>query len=437
MARCNLSQLMVVRGHDTGRQFALLAESSSTIGRGADCSFQLHDPSVSRVHCRIIGQGNSLLLRDAGSRWGLELNGKAVQEAVLRDGDRITLGETEMLVGIAAGNDHTTLAPAAMRDAETIEPHPGRPPVNRTHGERSLSRPPRLQSDDDVVRLLGNRFLRFDVHSLISSARTGAVFLAQDNKHKRDVALKIFWPHLFEEETEVRRFVRAMRTAIPVRHDNLVRVYTAGKSRGVCFTSSELVEGESADQLIQRVGVCGMLDWRRVLRIAIQLAEALQAAADHNMIHRNITPHNILIRACDDVVKLNDLVFAKAIAGTRMEQITCPGELIGELVYMSPEQTGVDHPIDARSDIYSLGATLYTLLTGRPPLEGRNRSETIAKIQLDTPTPPTTHHLSISPLFEGEVMRMLEKRPEDRHPSAAVLLRELQRVARYENVIVE
>ena len=104
---------------------------------------------------------------------------------------------------------------------------------------------------------------------------------------------------------------------------------------------------------------------------------------------------------------------------------------------MSPEQTGVDHPIDCRSDIYSLGATLDTLLTGRPPLEGRNRSETIQKIQLDIPMPPTTHHVSISPLFEGEVMRMLEKRPEDRHPSAAVLLRELHRVARYENVAVE
>ena len=431
-----MSNLVVVRGHDTGRRLALRDESSTSIGRGVDCGFQLHDPSVSRMHCCVTRQTDSLKLLDAGSRWGLQVNGQVVCEATLQDGDRIALGETEILVEIPPGNDKTTLAPAALREAETVQPRRVRSEAKRTSENRSQSRTPRIRSDEDVVRLLGNRFLRFDVQSLIASARTGAVFLAWDNKHDRHVALKNFWPHLFEEEIEVRRFVRAMRTAIPVRHDNLVRVYTAGKSRGVCFTSSELVEGESADQLIQRVGVCGMLDWRRVLRIAIQLTEALQAAAEHNMIHRNITPHNILIRACDDVVKLNDLVFAKAIAGTRVEQITCPGELVGELVYMSPEQTGVDHPVDVRSDIYSLGATLYTLLTGRPPLEGRTSSETINKIQLDIPTPPTVYHLSISPLFEGEVMRMLEKRPEDRHPSPTVLLHELRRVARYENVAI-
>ncbi|MCA9120556.1 MAG: protein kinase [Planctomycetaceae bacterium] len=133
-----------------------------------------------------------------------------------------------------------------------------------------------------------------------------------------------------------------------------------------------------------------MLDWRRVLRIAIQLAEALQAVAAYNMIHRNITPHNILIRASDDSVKLSDLVFAKAISGTRLEEITSPGQLVGELVYLSPEQTGTERPIDFRSDIYSLGASLYALLTGRPPLEGRNSSETLHKIQYDIPAAPTT-----------------------------------------------
>ncbi|MCA9120642.1 MAG: protein kinase [Planctomycetaceae bacterium] len=433
-----MRKLVVVHGHDTGRQVLVPVDGAVTLGRGAECSFQLHDPSVSRVHCQIESKAERLVLSDAGGRWGIRVNDKTTKEAVLHSGDRIMIGDTELLVEVAPGNDNTTLAPAALLDAETTTPNDrpnnGRQPLGEQRGDLGPSLPPRIQSDNDVIGLLGSRFLRFDIESLISSARSGAVFRAWDNKHDRHVALKIFWPHLFEEESEVRRFVRAMRTAIPLRHEHLVRVYTAGRSRGVCFTSSELVEGESADELIQRVGVCGMLDWRRVLRIAIQLAAALQGAAEHNMVHRNITPHNILIRAHDDVVKLNDLVFAKAIAGTRVEQITCPGELVGELVYMSPEQTGVDHPLDERSDIYSLGAALYSLLAGRAPFEGRTTTETINKIQLEPPTPPTVFHLSISPLFEGEVLRMLEKRPEDRHPSAAVLLHELRRVAKYENV---
>jgi pSer/pThr/pTyr-binding forkhead associated (FHA) protein len=423
-------QLLVTAGNDTGRALTLGSREPISIGRGVDCDFRLHDPSVSRVHCRLVFEGDGLTIRDGGSRWGTSVNGETVQQAVLRRGDKILIGETEITVDVIPEPMGSTLAPIARRKEPQQHDVPTRERVDAT-------RRPRLTSDEPVLALSGQSFLRFDVLSLVSSAQTGAIFRAWDPKHERHVALKIFWPHLFEEEIEVRRFVRAMRTAIPVQHENLARVYTAGKSRGVCFTSCELVEGESAGQLIQRLGVCGMLDWRRVLRIAIQLAEALQAAAEHDMIHRNITPHNILIRARDDVVKLNDLVFAKAISGTRLQQITSPGELVGELVYMSPEQTGVDRPLDSRSDIFSLGATLYTLLTGRPPLEGRNAGETIHKIQCEAPVSPTPHHLSISPLFEGEVMRMLEKRPEDRHPSATILRNELVRVAKYENVEIE
>lgn len=429
-----MSKLSVIRGCDTGRQFVMHSESSCSIGRDEACSFQLHDPSVSRVHCRIVGHGDVLLFRDAASRWGSELNGQSVREAKLCDGDKITIGETVILVELDSLADRGKLAAQSISDVKTVKPRCDQRVAVEHVRNRSPAQSTSLLSDDDITQLIGSRFLRFDVKSLIASARTGAVFRAFDNKHGREVALKLFWPHLFEEPTERRRFIRAMRTAIPIKHEHLVRVHTAGRSRGVCFTSSELMEGESADQLIRRVGVCGMLDWRRVLRIAIQLAEALQAAERHNMIHRNITPQNVLIRARDDRVKLNDLVLAKAISGTRMEQITRPGELVGELLYMSPEQIGSQRPVDARSDIYSLGATLYSLLTGRPPLEGRATSETIQKIQLETPAAPTRYHLSISPLFEGEIMRMLEKRPEDRHASPTLLRGELERVARYEGL---
>jgi serine/threonine-protein kinase len=102
-------------------------------------------------------------------------------------------------------------------------------------------------------------------------------------------------------------------------------------------------------------------------------------------VHRNITPRNILIRETDGVAKLGDLVLAKAMEGTSQEQITRSGELVGQLEYLSPEQTTHARPPDARSDIYSLGASLYALLTGRPPFEGRSVPETIQKIQTEEP----------------------------------------------------
>src|SRR5207248_885270 len=122
---------------------------------------------------------------------------------------------------------------------------------------------------------------------------------------------------------------------------------------------------------------------------------------------------------------LGDLALAKALEGTLAEQITRPGEIIGDVRYMSPERTRGTADIDGRSDIYSLGATVYALLTGRPPVEGGSLVETITKIRQAEPVRPTKYQLSIPALFEGTVMKMLAKRPEDRYQTAADLLTDL------------
>jgi serine/threonine protein kinase len=120
--------------------------------------------------------------------------------------------------------------------------------------------------------------------------------------------------------------------------------------------------------------------------------------------------------------------------GASGEKITRSGEIVGHLEYLSPEQTTGARPPDARTDIYGLGASLYALLTGRPPFEGRSLPETIQKIQLDEPVKPTEYHLSIPPLFEDIVLRMLAKRPEDRYPSAKPLLKDLAQVAKFQGL---
>jgi serine/threonine protein kinase len=133
---------------------------------------------------------------------------------------------------------------------------------------------------------------------------------------------------------------------------------------------------------------------------------------------------------------LGDLIKAKALEGVLARQITRPGELIGDVTYMSPERTRGTTDVDVRSDLYGLGATTYALLTGRPPLEGATMVEKIAKIRNEAPVKPTKYHMAIPSGFEGIVLKLLAKRPADRYASAAELLKELERVGRLNGATV-
>ena len=166
------------------------------------------------------------------------------------------------------------------------------------------------------------------------------------------------------------------------------------------------------------------------------MARALDYAHKEGIIHRNVSPPNILVRASDKVAKLGDLMLAKALEGTLAHQITRPGELLGDVNYMSPERTHGTTSLDGRSDIYSLGATLYALLTGRPPCADVSLVETITKIRKCDPEKPKKFQMAIPDLFEGAVMKMLAKRSDQRYQSAGELLKDLERVAKFQGVTV-
>ena len=192
----------------------------------------------------------------------------------------------------------------------------------------------------------------------------------------------------------------------------------------------ENIEGESMEDVIERLGVRDMLDWRKVWEVAIDIGRALKYAGDHKIIHRNLAPANILCRKSDGVYLLSDLMLAKATEGEQSFDVTSPGQLVGDLAYMSPERT-MSGDVDARSDIYELGATLYALLTGRPPFEASSQVEHIKKIREEQPTNPKEYQLSINDMFAKVVMTMLEKRPQDRYESAKELLKELDRAGKF------
>jgi len=407
----NCYYLVVIAGPDKGKIFPLAETFNVLLGRSKHTICRLADLSVSRVHCEVELRGKRILLTDLESGSGTFVNGKRVTEMELRKGDVIRVGDTQLRVE------------GDIASAETLAP--------------SVEIPPRpvLVTAERLHELTGTKLSHYEVGDVIAKGQSGLVFKAYDFKNDRTVAFKVLWPEFSRNEEEMQRFIRAMKTMLPLRHPNLVALYGAGKTGTYCWIAMEYVEGESVTQVIARLGTAGMLDWKKALRIAVYVARALDYAHGQSIIHRNITPQNVLVGKSPDVTKLGDLMLAKAQEGSLAQQITKPGELLGDVRYMSPERTGATTtPVDGRSDIYSLGALIYALLTGRPPFEGANLIETITKIRQAEPAKPKKFQLSIPDLFEGVVLKMLSKRPEDRFQSAADLLKDLERVAKYQGV---
>ncbi|HWG47189.1 MAG TPA: FHA domain-containing serine/threonine-protein kinase [Gemmataceae bacterium] len=405
-------QLLVLAGLDKGKALPLHDGPDLMLGRSVQAHYQINDPRASRSHCQILKDGDVVTLVCAGGSGGTFVNGHKVQRQILKPGDVIRVGDTQLRlqVGDQPPNDASTLAPGAMAAA------------------------PAATSATRLESLKGQTLSHYAIGEILGTGNSGIVFHATDTKDGRAVALKVLQPEFAENDEEMQRFVRAMKTMLPLRHANLVTLLAAGKTGPHCWVAMEHVEGESVTQMIQRIGVAGMLDWRQTLRLAVHVARALEYAHGQNIIHRNIAPPNILVRAADKVAKLGDLMLAKALEGTLARQVTRPGELLGDINYMSPERTRGTADVDGRSDIYSLGATVYALLAGRPPFADLSLVETITKIRKVDPEPPRKFQMALPGLIEGPVLRMLAKRPEDRYQTAGELVTELERVAKFQGV---
>jgi hypothetical protein len=408
-------RLAVIAGPDRGQVFPLPEGATVSVGRGQDALARLGDPHVSRIHCRIVRSADRLVLSDAGSTAGTLVNGTRVAgEHPLHTGDVIQVGQTQLRVDEDAVPEMPTFAPPAVAPAAA--------------GAAS-----------SVVRLadlIGQTFGRYLIQAVRARGQSGLVFLAQDTESGQDVALKVLRPEFTQRPSDVQRFLRAAQTALPLHHPHLIPLREAGQTGPYCWLAMDWIEGESLTDVIDRIGVAGMLDWRFAARVAVHLTRALQFAHAHQVIHRNLTPRNVLVRFSDKTALLGDLLLAKALEGSLAMDITRPGEIVGDIRYTSPERLLGNDAVDARSDIYSLGALVYALLTGRPPLAGPTLLETLALIRTGEPVRPRKYQLAIADLFEGVVLRMLAKRPEDRYQSADDLLIHLERAILYQGVKV-
>src|SRR5262249_19785287 len=147
--------------------------------------------------------------------------------------------------------------------------------------------------------LVGQTLGQYAIEAIISKGATSYVFRAKDTSDGKLVALKVLQPEFAQHEDDMQRFIRAMKTVLHLRHPNLITLYKAGKTGLYCWIAMEHIDGESMAQAIQRIGVAGMLDWRYGYRVAVHIARALEYAHQQAIIHRNVTPQNILLRASD------------------------------------------------------------------------------------------------------------------------------------------
>jgi serine/threonine-protein kinase len=285
-----------------------------------------------------------------------------------------------------------------------------------------------------ATALVGRTFGHFQLGTILARGRSGMVFHAREVRRNFPVVVKVLNPDVSSDPKKVQRFVKAMKAVLPLRHPHLLRVFGAGKTDGYCWAAKEYVRGESLAAVIGRVAVAGHLEWRRVTHVAYYLGEALEYAHARKIVHQNVTPQNVLLGHKVKQAKLADLMLATALEEDPTKPISAAGVPSESLAYMSPERTdGPGKAYDPRTDVYSLGATMYAMLAGRPPFQGSTVEELVRQIRLDAPPTFTSLGVKAPEALETIVRRMLAKRPQDRYQTMREVLKALRRFAKQQD----
>ena len=274
----------------------------------------------------------------------------------------------------------------------------------------------------------GLRFGDYIVLDKIGSGGMGQVFKAENRRPRELVALKLLRATYTKSRRAVARFYREANTAARLKHRNLVSVVDAGERNGLHFLVMELIEGRDVRSVVKEKGP---LSLACAIDLIVQAAHGLEYAHQHGIVHRDVKPANLLLQTSGRVVVL-DLGLARLddpaedIDGANNGRLTMPGNFLGTLDYVSPEQTADAHEVDARSDIYSLGCTLYYVLKGHPPYR-RDNAALILFAHCQDPIPKLAEDVpGVPPRLAAIFRRMLAKQVADRVATMTEVIAELE-----------
>ena len=278
--------------------------------------------------------------------------------------------------------------------------------------------------------MIAESIAHYRIIKKLGAGGMGEVYLALDTKLDRKVALKVLRPDWVEEEHLKKRLLREAQAAAKLDHPNICAIYDVNEADSVTFIVMQYIEGESLAARMEQQP----LDVRTALAIVEQAAEGLAEAHAHGVVHRDIKPHNMMITPRGQL-KILDFGLAKQIRSSDSVDheaatatlLSSPGLVVGTMPYMSPEQVQGE-PLDASSDIFSLGVTLYEMLAGKHPFKHKSAAVTMSRILLGEPIPTQQFQAQVSPELQTLLSKMLRKDKELRYQSAEDLLIDLRQL---------
>jgi serine/threonine protein kinase len=425
--------LRVLAGPYKGRIFTFTQHDTFLIGRTNDAHLCLPDDRFfSRHHCLLEIDPPRCFLRDLGSTNGTFVNGKRVSETFLKHGDQIQGGESVLLVEVTApltSNDNSKAAVVQQPSLVLVEC------LNCGRREETQASDPdeRFTFLCEECREEQKRAPQpvpgYSMIKVLGRGGMGCVMLAKSDQNGTPVAIKTLLPEFAVSEKAMRRFLREIDVAAALKHPNIVAFIDRGTHNGVVYLVTEFIAGCDSARLADAHG--GQLPCRETVSIISQALDALSYAHCQGYIHRDIKDQNILVSgsAPNFTAKLTDFGLAKSFTQSGMSGVTMAGESAGTISYMPPEQIRNFRDVRPQSDIYAVGMTAYSLLTGALALNldrTSNVAETIKAI-FEQPAIPLNQRAPHLPPRVCEIVdRALLKDPAQRWQSAAAMRTALQ-----------